>query len=215
MRVIHKNTRSLRTLADKFQPAFNRLELRHARRNRLQFQPVRERQTSRRQSIERLKLANQGQIHCGFLTAPIQEQALPGRFRHQFFDFQIGAAPSDRNQIESRIFRGFFKKQPLVAVSIHHGRTSFWRELSKKSQLGSAILIHGVVIIEVILGEIGKGHRREGNGVESMLRETMRRRLHGRVCDALFRQGLQRRVNGDGIRCCVPEINMSARPNSP
>ena len=101
----------------------------------------------------------------------------------------------------------------MIAVSIDHRGAALRRKLREQAQLGGAILVHGLVIIEMVLRQVGEGNTRELNRVEAVLREAGRRGLHRHVRYAVIAQRLQGRMNGNRVRRGVAKIDMTVRPD--
>jgi len=87
-----------------------------------------------------------------------------------------------------------------VGIGVEHRRRSARQQGIEKPQLGGAIGLHGLVIVEVILGEIEEGGGGEAHAVQAPLVNAVRGGFDGEVGDAEIGELRQALSDHSGVR---------------
>ena len=79
------------------------------------------------------------------------------------------------------------------------------RHFRKQTELGREVGCEIGVIVEMVAGDVGESDRRDVDAVETILIETVARRLQRQMVDAVFRHLRQKTMRFDGVRRRVRE----------
>ena len=140
------------------------------------------------QSIGRLEAADQRQVELMAPAQHLDRKMLPGRRRLAFQQPHLAAlravgpeahaaSPADRRQ-----------GLDAVAVGVHDRRAARRQQFLEQPRLGREIVVHGSVIVEMLVGQVGKAGGREAKAIEAVLIQPVARRLDRKMGNALARQ---------------------------
>ena len=96
-------------------------------------------------------------------------------------------------------------------VDIDDGRGAAVEQRLEQPQLGGEVGLEGLMIIEMIAGDVGEAARRNAQAVEPELIEAVRRRFDGQMGDSLAGECVDRTMQLDRIRCGQRAVNLAAR----
>ena len=102
------------------------------------------------------------------------------------------AAPARRRTRNGR--RGARRSRRARAadrVGVQHRGAARRQQAVEQPRLGREVDVHGAVVVEMVLGQVGEAGRGESHAVEPALVEAVARGLHRQMVDALARQGRQ------------------------
>ena len=134
-------------------------------------------------------------------------------------DVGVTGVDTEGHEREVEQARAHRELAAVPVVGVHDGDTD---TLGREQRgLGDEVLLHRRVVVEVILGQVREARSRERDAVDAVLRERMRRHLHGHGRDTgvahpreqcLQLVGLGRRARDGDVRAGDPRAERADQP---
>ena len=99
----------------------------------------------------------------------------------------------------------------VIMVDIDDGRGAAVEQRLEQPQLGGEVRLEGLMIIEMIAGDVGEAAGRDAQAVEPELIEAVRRGFDGEMGHAVASKRVDRTMQLDRIRCGQRAVNLAAR----
>ena len=117
-----------------------------------------------------------------------------------FDETNTGAAAADAEDRQAARRCGGKHRVGVIVIDIDDGRGAAVEQRLEQPQLGGEVGFEGLMIIEMIAGDVGEAARRDAQAVEPELIEAVRRRFDGKMGNALAGQRIDRTMQFDRIR---------------